>query len=218
MSAKYFILFVQLIALVNVGAQEVDPDLIHVRNRLDSIKSFKADIMMDVDISFINMPTKYGKVSYTRGNGTKITSNDFIMLPKRGLDLTMEDIFKYPYITVQRGVQEIGGIRCKVLNIIPTSEKADFSIATLFLDKLNNRILKLEVSTKKDGVYTSFLNYKQRKAILPSSVEVQFEVSNVKIPLRFLGKETKVDKSALKDEEAKTGKILLQLTDMNVIL
>ena len=49
-------------------------------------------------------------------------------------------------------------------------------------------------------------------------MEVQFEVSNVKIPLRFLGKETKVDKSALKDEEAKTGKILLQLTDMNVIL
>ncbi|MGB5482190.1 MAG: hypothetical protein WBM91_14005, partial [Eudoraea sp.] len=97
---------------------------------MDSIKSYDAQIKLDVDISFINMPSKYGKVLYKQGETTKVTSEDFIMLPKRGLDLTLNEIFKYPFITVNRGEANHKGVLCKVINLIPTSSKSDFSIAT----------------------------------------------------------------------------------------
>ena len=214
---KYCFIIISWVTFFNSYGQQIDQDLANVRGRLDSIESFTADIVMDVDISFINMPTKQGKVSYIRGKGSKISSKDFIMLPKRGLDLTMEDIFKYPFITVQRGQENTEGVLCKVLNIIPTSEKADFSIATIYLDQNTSRIIKLQVSTKKEGVYTSLLSYSNAKTVLPSLIEVLFEVSNIKIPLQFLGKETEVDKEAMKEDGTKTGRILLRLEQMVIV-
>ncbi len=198
-------------------AQEVDPDLMRVRSRLDSIMSFEADVIMDVDISFIHMPTKHATITYRRGKGSKIHSKDFVMLPKRGLDLTLEDVFKYPFITVQRGTEDMFGITTKVLNIIPTSEKAEFSIATISIHTATNRIMKLQISTKKEGVYTSLLRYEDANAVLPSMIEVLFEVNNIRIPLQFLGKETQVDKAAIKEDGVKSGKIILMLKNTTIL-
>jgi hypothetical protein len=205
-----------LISTGLISAQEIDNDLLQIKMRMDSIKSFNAQIKLDVDISFINMPTKYGKVRYIKGEATKVISDDFIMLPKRGLDLTLNEIFEHPFITVNRGEANYKGVLCKVINIIPTTSKSDFSIATLFMDTKAKRIVQSEISTKTEGVFTAYLAYQNFIDALPSAVEVQFAVNSVKIPLRFLGKETEVDRDAIKQEGSKTGKILLTLTDFQI--
>jgi hypothetical protein len=205
-----------LISVGLISAQEIDNDLLQIKMRMDSIKSFNAQIKLDVDISFINMPTKYGKVRYKQGEATKVTSDDFIMLPKRGLDLTLNEIFEHPFITVNRGEANYNGVVCKVINIIPTTSKSDFSIATLFMDTKAKRIVQSEISTKTEGVFTAYLAYQNYVDALPSAVEVQFAVNSVKIPLRFLGKETEVDRNAIKQEGSKTGKIFLTLTDFQI--
>jgi len=205
------------ISLNLISGQEIDNDLLQIKKRMDSIKSFNANIELDVDISFINMPTKYGKVRYKQGESTKVTSDDFIMLPKRGLDLTLNEIFKHPFITVNRGEEYYKDVLCKVINIIPTSSKANFSIATLFMDVRAKRILKSEISTKTEGVFTTSMDYKNYMDALPVAVEVQFAVNSVKIPLRFLGKETEVDRNAIKKEGSKTGKIFLTLSEVQIV-
>ena len=140
-------IFIFFISLNLISGQEIDNDLLQIKKRMDSIKSFNANIELNVDISFINMPTKYGKVRYKQGESTKVTSDDFIMLPKRGLDLTLNEIFRHPFITVKMGEEHHKGVLCKVINIIPTSSKANFSIATLFMDTKAKRIMKSEIST-----------------------------------------------------------------------
>ncbi|MGB5228413.1 MAG: hypothetical protein WBN55_09120 [Eudoraea sp.] len=210
-------LFLFFISLNLISGQEIDNDLLQIKRRMDSIKSFNANIELDVDISFINMPTKYGKVRYDKGESTKVTSNDFIMLPKRGLDLTLNEIFRHPFITVNRGEEYHKGVLCKVINIIPTSSKANFSIATLFMDVRAKRIIKSEISTKTEGVFTIYMDYQHYMDALPATVEVQFAVSGVKIPLRFLGKETEVDRKAIKKEGSKTGKIFLTLSEVQIV-
>jgi len=212
-----FFLSIFLIGLNPVCAQEIDNDLLQIKKRMDSIKSYDAQIKLDVDISFINMPSKYGKVLYKQGETTKVTSEDFIMLPKRGLDLTLNEIFKYPFITVNRGEANHKGVLCKVINLIPTSSKSDFSIATIFMDTKAKRIVKSEISTKMEGVFTTYLDYKNYADILPMKIEVEFAVNSVKIPLRFLGKETEVDRKALKQEGSKTGKIFLTLSEIKIV-
>jgi len=210
-------IFIFFISLNFISGQEIDNDLLQIKKRMDSIKSFNANIELDVDISFINMPTKYGKVRYKQGESTKVTSDDFIMLPKRGLDLTLNEIFRHPFITVNRGEEYHKDVLCKVINIIPTSSKANFSIATLFMDVRAKRILKSEISTKTEGVFTTSMDYKNYMDALPGAVEVQFAVNSVKIPLRFLGKETEVDRNAIKKEGSKTGKIFLTLSEVQIV-
>ena len=137
---RFYFLLVLLASLNFIGGQEIDNDLVLIKQRMDSIKSYEAQIKLDVDISFINMPSKYGKVIYKRGESTKVTSEDFIMLPKRGLDLTLNELFQYPFITVDRGEDKHKDVICKVINLIPTSSKSDFSIATIFMDTKAKRI------------------------------------------------------------------------------
>ncbi|SFS53655.1 hypothetical protein SAMN04487906_0735 [Zhouia amylolytica] len=199
-----------------LGAQEPDEDLMRVRERLDSLSSFKATIELDVDISFIKMPKKYADISYERGERIQFESDDFVMLPKRGLDFSFSNLFKYSFITVDRGFEVIEGKKYKAINIIPTDKKADFSIAMLLLDTENDRIVGSEISTKKEGTYQLSLQYASNKMPLPEKVEVAFEVERMKIPLNYMGKDIDVDKKSMREEEVKKGKIYLNIENYQI--
>jgi hypothetical protein len=210
-----------LLLLLNIGAKKlsaqiVDADLLKIKHRMDSIERFTANLKLDVDISFINMPAKYAGMTYERGQPAKFTSDDFVMIPKRGLDFTLNKIFEYPVITVDRGTETRNGKQYKAINVIPTDKRADFSIATLLLDTENQRIEESEINTKKDGTYILVMKYENEKMILPKTVEVNFEIERIKIPLNFMGKGTDIDRKKMRAEGLKTGKIYLQLSNYQI--
>ncbi len=193
--------------------QNADPDLISIKKRMDSIQQFSANLKLAVDISFINMPTKYATMKYTNGKPVQFTSSDFVMLPKRGLDFSLNRLLEYSYITVPRGEEIRRGKKYKAINIIPTDTRADFSIALVLIDVLNNRIAETEINTKKDGTYNLIMNYENNTKILPSLVEVNFEIEKIKIPLNFMGKDTDIDRKKMKAEGMKTGKIYITVSN-----
>ncbi len=192
-------------------AQDIDPVLLQAKARLDSVQSFEAGLKLSVDISFVNMSPKQATMTYTKGEPTTFSSEDFVLIPKRGLDFSLSEIFEYPFMTVDRGYEVIFGRPCKLLNIIPLDKRADFSIATLGVDTVNYSVMKSEISTKKDGTYEVLLSYGQSNDIIPGRVEVSFEIERIRIPLQYMGKEIEVDKSAMKMEEVKRGRIILDI-------
>jgi hypothetical protein len=196
-----------------VCAQTVDADLIKIKHRMDSIDQFTANLKLDVDISFIQMPTKYAVMTYKKGQPAKFSSDNFIMIPKRGLDFALTKIFEYPIITVDRGTETKNGKRYKTINVIPTDKRADYSIATILIDVENQRIAESEISTKKDGTYTVIMQYDNEKMSLPSLLEVDFEMERIKMPLNFMGKDTYIDRNKMRSEDLKTGKIFLRITN-----
>jgi hypothetical protein len=196
-----------------VRAQVVDADLLRIKHRMDSIDQFTANLKLDVDISFIQMPAKYAVMTYKKGQPLKFYSDNFVMIPKRGLDFTLTKIFEYPVITVDRGTEIINGKQCKSVSVIPTDKRADYSIATIVIDIEHQRIIESEINTKKDGTYTLVMHYEDEKMILPSLLEVDFEMERIKIPLNFMGKDTYIDRNKMRSEDLKTGKIFLQLTN-----
>ena len=193
--------------------QNADPDLLSIKQRMDSIQQFSANLKLAVDISFINMPTKYATMNYTKGKPIKFASSDFVMLPKRGLDFSLNSLLEYSFITVPRGEEIRRGKKYKAINIIPTDNRADFSIALVLIDLHNNRIAETEINTKKDGTYNLIMNYENNSKILPSMVEVNFEIEKIKIPLNFMGKDTDIDRKKMKAEGMKTGKIFITVSN-----
>ena len=200
-----------LFCVASLQAQEVDPSLVRLKERLDSISSFKADIRMEVDISFVNMPPKHAQISYSRGEPIAIASEDFVMLPKRGLDLTFSELFRHPFMTLNIGAVRVGERKCELIKIIPTSDRSKFAIATLWLDPSTLQVLKSRVSTKKHGEYDVAYQYDGPRALLPNEIRVEMEVSGMKIPLRFLGKDTRIDRDQMKQEGPQKGTIYLQM-------
>ena len=210
---KLIFTIVILFISISLNAQNIDTDLLKVKQRMDSILQFSAKLKLDVDINFINMPTKYASMYYTKGKPIKFTSSDFVLIPKRGLDFSFNRLFEYSFITVPRGEIIKNGKKYKALNIIPTDEKADFSIALLLIDIPNTRVVETEISTKKEGIYNLKLNYENSTKAFPSLVEVNFEIERIKIPINFMGKDTDIDRKKMKADGVKTGKIYLSISN-----
>jgi len=215
MKAIFFLFSFLCYGITN--AQGVDSDLLMIKKRMDSIEEFTSHLTLDLDISFINMPTKTADMHYRKNKPIKFSSDDFVLIPKRGLDFTMNELLKYSFITVDRGLDEKDGSFYKVINVIPTDNRADFAIATLILDTLNQRIVESEINTKKDGSYTLNMRYANADIILPEMVIVSFEIDRIKIPLNYMGKETEIDKKELKSDGPKSGKIILQISDYEIV-
>lgn len=197
-------------------AQQTDSRLDSLKQRLDSVIRYEARVQMDVDVSFVNMPVKFANIIYEKGEPLRISSDDFVMIPKRGLDLTLNELYRYPFMTLKLGKVAHKGRECDLFKIIPTTEKSDYSIATLWLDSKALQILKSQISTKKNGVFDVTYSYNTPKDLLPDEIQVAFEVSGIKIPLRFLGKDTRVDKEKMKAEPEQRGTIYLKLTDYSL--
>jgi hypothetical protein len=103
-------------------------------------------------------------------------------------------LLEYSYITVPRGEEIRKGKKYKAIHIILTNNRADFSIALVLIDVLNNRIAETENNTKKDSTYNLIMNYENNSNALPSLVEVNFKIEKIKIPLNFMGKDTCIDR------------------------
>ena len=213
------VVLLAFIVMWHIGyGQEIDPDLLLAKEKLDAIASFEADLNLTVDISFVNMPPKSANMSYQKGKPIVFTSDDFILIPKRGLDFSLSEIFKYPFITVDRGFEQYSSRSCKLLNIIPTDGKADFSIASLALDTLTHQVIFSEINTKKDGAYQMLMTFLDDQQAIPGRVEVSFEIERIRIPLQYMGKEVEVDKSQMKAEGLKKGRIIMGIDVYDVQL
>ena len=215
---KQLIILLLLLSVQAVRAQKVDADLLHIKQRMDSVKQFSATVTLDLDVPFIRMPTKKAQISYTRGSRMKFASKDFVMLPKRGLDFSLSEIFKHPFITVDRGLEKRSGRVLKVINVIPTDSKSDLVMVTLYMDTKAMRIAESEINTRKEGSYTLLMQYAHLNNILPNYVEAAFAIEHLKIPLNFMGKDTKIDRKKMRSMETKTGKIKMQLDNYSIKL
>jgi len=208
-------LLVQII-WIGLSAQEIDADLLKVKNRLDSILSFSTQLKLEVDISFINMPVKKAQMYYAKGKKVKFSTDDFVMLPKRGLDFSLNSLLEYSFITVDRGLEQRGTRTYKAINIIPTDKRADFSIATILIDTKLKRVVESEINTKKDGSYLLSFQYNADSKILPDKVTVNFEIEKIRIPINFMGKDTQLDRKKMKAAGTKTGAIYLTMSNYQI--
>ncbi|RXG15944.1 hypothetical protein DSM03_103129 [Leeuwenhoekiella aestuarii] len=213
---KYLCLIAALCCVLYTSAQEIDTDLIAIKERMDAVNGFTADLELDLEAPFINMPTKHASMEYQKGKDIRFSSDDFVVLPKRGLDFALSELFEHPFITVNRGEETLHGISVKVLHVIPTGDESDMALATLYLDTQNQRIAASEITTKKQGTYKLDMKYTAAQDILPDYVEVSFAIEKLKIPLNFMGSDTKIDRKTMRNMDTKTGKIKLKITNYKI--
>jgi hypothetical protein len=191
--------------------QTAEERVLLVKSRLDSIETFLADIKLHVDISFIKMPDKEAQAAFKKSEDVVITSEDFVLIPKRGLDLSFSELFEYPFMVIDRGEVEGQSTSLLAISILPSDNKADFSVANLHIDTLKQRITWAEINTKKDGSYTLSLTYPDSRAILPTKLDVSFEMDRIRIPLNFAGSDVAIDRKKMREMDQKAGKIELTL-------
>ncbi|MCF8367797.1 MAG: outer membrane lipoprotein-sorting protein [Bacteroidales bacterium] len=209
-----FIFFLFLTSRGLLVAQSPDPyELIDsLKNKLEQIYDYSADIEIEVDVDFINMPVKHAKIFYKQPDKIKFKSDEFIMLPKKGFNNQLMTILNEPYNAIYIGEEVMNNRKQHILKIIPLGKKPRVVLATWWIDQKTFLLTKTESNTRDEGTFNVEFDY-EGNSILPAEMRFSFEIENINIPMKFIGKAAGVDKEKLNSEGPKAGKVYIRFTN-----
>ena len=157
------------------------------------------------------MPDKHAKMFFKQPDKVRFISDEFIMLPKRGIGVSTRKVLKDDYLALFSGEERINGKAHAIVKIIPEGNKSDLVLSTLWINTENALVSKVENTTRNNGSYLIYLGYSDPGVELPTEIKISFRVENLKIPLKFIGKNSTVDKDKLKMDGNKEGSVSIKL-------
>jgi hypothetical protein len=200
-------------------AQNFDPQLLldSVKNRFNKVKDYTADIKIKVNVTFIKIPVKEGKLYFKKPDKVKLVSKGFAMLPKRGMNFTFNELFEKKYNAIYIKNELINKVNSYVVKVIPLDDSADIMLATLWIDRKTQNILKIDAISKSSGNFVTNFNYpvKPNPFDLPSQLTFTFDVTKTTLPMGVTGDFTS-DKPKVKDN--KPQKATLNISYSNYVV
>jgi hypothetical protein len=190
--------------------QEGNPDPVKIieetRLKFSAIRDFTAEVEIEIQVDFINIPNKQAKVFYRYPGKFKFTSPSFIMIPKNGIGLSVFELLENHYSAIYAGWRNRNGMELSVIKVIPMAGQPEIALASLYIDPEEDLIYYMEATTTQSGFFTSEFVYGTQSP-LPDINRIQFEVDKMDLPMKFLGDE-KVNPS--KEGEVKMGEVILR--------
>ena len=210
----FFICFLISLRGASCFSQEKDPEdiIIKLLEPYNQIENFKARVNIDVNVDFILIPVKSAIVYFMKPNFYRMESDEFFMVPKKGIGFPVFELFNSDYKAIFMGERVIENRKMGEIKIIPINAKTDVVLATLYYDLGTYLIHHSELDTRNAGFFITDFFYGDATP-LPDSIRVKFEVSEFRLPLRFMGK-VNVDHSKVRDE--KMGEVILRYSEFDV--
>jgi outer membrane lipoprotein-sorting protein len=187
-----------------------------VRNKLEAIQDYHADVAIRVDVDFIRMPEKHASVFYKAPGKTRFKSDEFIMLPKKGTNFSALNLLEGGYTAIYAGTATIDDRQDEIIKVIPMKQKSDIVLSTLWVDTVSYRVMRVESTTRESGSYTIDFTYHDPSLPLPSVMKISFEIQNFNIPLKFIGKGVEIDRNKLDSTAVKRGVVILTFSNYQI--
>lgn len=210
---KQSIFFLLLFIMVSTSAVWAQPDanaiVAEIVRRGNIVRTFEADVTIDVDVNFIKIPVKQGKVFYKAPDKFRFRAPGFALIPKRGLNFSVMEMLSGSTTAIYAGNDE----KHHILKIVPLDDKADYVLSTFWVDQKTSRISKMEVNTKGKGNFMVEFTYGNIGYDLPETSTVVFDVQQVDIPMNFAGN-FKIEKS--RSEDRSQGRVYIRYSNYKV--
>ena len=184
---RHLFLVVLSISICQLSARAQDATVLlkQVKARLDKVNDYVADGRMKTDVAFIKAPAGKVKVYYKKPNKFKLKRNGGIsILPKGGVSVNMSSVLMATnYTAIPSGESTVGGVKVKVIKLLPDDNNSDVVLTTLYIDETNLLIRKANTTTRENGTYEMEMSYgKYASYGLPDKVLFAFNTKDYKIP------------------------------------
>lgn len=214
----FLIIFLAIGVLSATYSQQPDPYEIldSLKKELEKIDDYTADVEIEVDVDFINMPVKHAQIFFKKPDKIKFKSKEFIMLPKRGVNNSFSQILNEPFTAIYSGNEQINNEEHILVKIIPLSKKPDIILATWWINTKSNVVSKVESNTRKEGTYQVDFFYNDSTHTLPTELAISFEIEKMRLPLSFIGKSSgkEMDESKMLDKQK--GKVYIRFSNYKI--
>ena len=153
-----------------------------VKENLEKVPPYNCDVKINIDVSFINIKERYGKMTFLGPNDIDYKLKGFAFLPKKEMGGISSDLFNSDFIAVPVG-KENGN---DIIKVIPMDINADIVTGQFWINN-QNLINKMIIITKDKGSYTAAFTYADIPYNIPSTIEMTFDVKNQKMPALLTG-------------------------------
>ena len=153
-----------------------------VKENLEKVPPYNCDVKINIDVSFINIKERYGKMTFLGPNDIDYKLKGFAFLPKKEMGGISSDLFNSDFIAVPLG-NENGN---DIIKVIPMDINADIVTGQFWINN-QNLINKMIIITKDKGSYTAAFTYTDIPYNIPSRIEMTFDVKNQKMPALLTG-------------------------------
>ena len=179
----YSVLFLTVFTLAIYGQSIVAKNkILLVKEKLEKVPPYNCDIKVNIDVSFINIKERTGKMIFKNPEDIDYKIKGFAFLPKNEMGATTNDLFNSEFIAISLGIEQGN----EIIKVIPMDINAEIVTGQFWIDS-NNLISKMILITKDKGSYSAELNYGNTKYDLPSDIKIVFDVKNQKMPALLTG-------------------------------
>tara|TARA_B100000963_G_C22330996_1_gene538640 strand:- start:42 stop:680 length:639 start_codon:yes stop_codon:yes gene_type:complete len=186
-------------------SEEAKNRIIKVMEKMESIPPYSCDVDIAIDVKFINIKKRSGKMIYKSPDEIDYKIKGFAFLPKKEMGATTSDLFKKDFIAITIKKEDNN----EIIKVIPLDINSDIVTGQFWINN-NQLITKMIIITKDKGSYTAELNYKQIEYDLPSEITMSFDVKNQKMPAILTGDLESYSEDEFKDGEVSKGIIKIQ--------
>ena len=179
----YSVLFLTVFSLAIYGQSIVAKNkILLVKEKLEKVPPYNCDIKVNIDVSFINIKERTGKMIFKNPEDIDYKIKGFAFLPKNEMGATTNDLFNSEFIAISLGIEQGN----EIIKVIPMDINAEIVTGQFWIDS-NNLISKMILITKDKGSYSAELNYGNTRYDLPSDIKIIFDVKNQKMPALLTG-------------------------------
>ena len=179
----YSVLFLTVFTLAIYGQSIVAKNkILLVKEKLEKVPPYNCDIKVNIDVSFINIKERTGKMIFKNPEDIDYKIKGFAFLQKNEMGATTNDLFNSEFIAISLGIEQGN----EIIKVIPMDINSEIVTGQFWIDS-NNLISKMILITKDKGSYSAELNYGNTKYDLPSDIKIFFDVKNQKMPALLTG-------------------------------
>jgi outer membrane lipoprotein-sorting protein len=171
----------------SVPLQREDINLLvqKVKDKINLVNDYEANGKMKTNVIFLKVPVATVKLFFKKPNRLRIKNEKGIsFIPKGAVNMNLSNVLSTgKYSVLDAGNDKVGSTAVKVVKLLPEDDNADVVLSTLYIDAVNQVILKTKTTTRDNGTYELEMSYGKYLAYgLPDKIIFSFNTKDYKMP------------------------------------
>jgi len=202
-----------LLLPIGLSAQVLTGEEIFLKviKNIQSIPAYTSNIDIKVDVDFIKIKDRSGKVTFTPPDKFDYNFSGFALMPKESPFKQLMDNNNERFTILDMDMLPLDGKKFRSLKLIPNNPEDELILSQLWIDQ-NAKIRKILVYTKDRGKVESVIDYISSPYPLPGQIEVSFDIKKAKLPPGMDGDFAKIMQQEETIKETK-GRIILNYSN-----
>jgi hypothetical protein len=172
------------LAWIHARGQDANTLVQKVRDRLAKVSSYEAEGILKTNVPFLKVPVTQVKVYFKSPDQFRLRNETGISLvPKTIASISLNKLLEGKYDVLDAGSEKIAGITLRIVKLLPSDDKQEVVLSTLYIDASSLLIIKARTTTRDNGTYEVLLTYgKYIDYALPDRVICLFDAKDYKLP------------------------------------